>query len=92
MLNTSLARPLRPMLAALTLLLSACVSVPSSSPLPPVAPPAIPQLPEAARQPAPPEICSPTCSDGLTRLRVSLQGMPIKLGSPDSSASAPTGR
>lgn len=48
-----------PMLVLLMLLLPGCVTVPTSSPAP-----AIPPLPQAARQPAPPAWCSPTCSAG----------------------------
>ena len=39
---------------------------------PAVLPPAIPALPVQARQPKPPPICLPTCSAGLTRLRMEL--------------------
>ncbi len=50
-----------------------------STVLPPlVEPPAIPALPQAARQPTPPPICSPTCSAGLTRLRKELLDMLTK--------------
>lgn len=90
--NTSPAWLLKKLLVALTLLLSACGAAPVSSPPIPVAPPRIPALPQAARQPKPPVICLQTCSNGLTTERVSLRDMPIKLGLPASSASAPTTR
>lgn len=63
-------------LAVLLLLLSACGSMPIASP--PVAPPQVPKLPLAAQQPKPPALCSPTCSQGLTKLRESLQGTQTK--------------
>lgn len=53
----------------LVLLLTACSSAPVRSPQ---LAPAVPPLPAQARQPNPPEICSPTCSDGLTKLRGTL--------------------
>lgn len=89
MSNTKPELRLKLTCAALMLLLSACASAPSSSPLPPVEPARVPALPAAAKQPAPPPICLPTCSAGLTRLRVTLADTPIRLGSPASSASAP---
>jgi hypothetical protein len=63
-----------PMLVALLLLLTGCASTPQT--LPPVAPPAIPPLPSEARQPPPPEVCLPTCSQGLMRLREQLLNTP----------------
>ena len=54
-------------------LLTACSVVPKSSPpnvpIPPVIQPAqIPALPPEAQQPKTPELCSPTCSEGLRKL------------------------
>lgn len=74
----------------LTLLLSACGTPPA--PLPPVVvqPAVVPPLPEAARQPPIPPICSPTClenwSKRVERLRTKLTGAEPQ----DSPASAPT--
>jgi hypothetical protein len=69
---------LRLMLPVLAVLLTSCESVPK--PLPPNAPPIvtkppeIPPLPSEARQPKTPELCLPTCSDGLrSRLESWLQ-------------------
>ncbi len=89
MLNTSHAPLWSKTFVVLTLLLSACVSAPVSSPQP-VERAKIPPLPEAAKQPTPPASCSPTCSYSLTSLRVKLRDTPIRLGSPASPASAPT--
>ena len=77
---------------ALLLLLPACATV--SPPLPPsvIAPPAIPPLPLAARQPAPPELCMLTCSDGLSLLLDSLLLSPGSAATPARSASSPTTR
>lgn len=74
------------MLLLLGLLLSGCGTV--SKPLPPpvVRPAAIPPLPIQAKQPAPPEICLPTCSAGLTRLRERLQRLPMPHGQPAKPA------
>ena len=55
-------------LTVLVLLLTACAQ-PSIFTAPPPEPPRTPALPEQARQPKPPSICLPTCSQGLTRLR-----------------------
>ncbi len=41
-------------------------------------PPAVPVLPVEARQPNPPEICLPSCSAGLMRLREELLNLPIE--------------
>ena len=60
------------LLAVLLLPLMGCANAPPlSSPLV-IAPPAIPALPLQARQPQPPAICLPTCSDGLRMLLDSL--------------------
>lgn len=66
-------RKLALMLLPMLLLASGCASKSPPS-LPPVvvAAPEIPPLPPQARQPTPPEICSPTCSAGLMRLRMEL--------------------
>lgn len=78
-----------PTLLLLALLVTGC----ASSSTPTSGPPAlIPPLPAAARQPAMPSVCSPTCSAALTRERESwrqLLTLPEVLG---SSASAPTTR
>lgn len=85
-----IARSLMPLL--LPMLVSACAGV--SQPLPPVVvpPPAIPPLPEVARQPTPPPICSPTCSAGLMRLRTELLNMLTQPTSPAEDASERTTR
>ena len=60
------------LLAVLLLPLMGCASAPPlSSPLV-IAPPAIPALHLQARQPPPPALCLPTCSDGLRTLLDSL--------------------
>jgi len=72
------------------LLLSACGTPPVASPPVAVQPARVPPLPQAARQPPMPSICSPTCLEGLTRERGSWQQLltqPEPLASP---ASAPT--
>lgn len=59
------------MLLVPALLLTSCAVVPKPSPpnAPPIVtkPPELPVLPQEARQPPTPELCSPTCSDGLRR-------------------------
>ena len=62
------------MLLALSLLVMGCACVQPPPPQPPVVvpPPEVPPLPQSARQPAAPPLCSPTCSDGLKRLLDSL--------------------
>ena len=64
------------MLLVPALLLTSCGLVPKPSPpnAPPTVtkPPEIPALPQEARQPATPELCSPTCSAGLRRRLESL--------------------
>ena len=56
-------------LLALVMLLTSCGVVPKPSPPSAVVikPPQIPPLPQEAKQPPTPELCSPTCSDGLRR-------------------------
>ena len=64
------------MLLVPALLLTSCAVGPKPSPpnAPPTVtkPPEIPALPKEARQPATPELCSPTCSAGLRRRLESL--------------------
>src|SRR5262245_15018763 len=83
-LKTSLIRSSL-LLGSLVLLLSACAH--NSEPLSPKAPepPKRPPLSSSAKQPEPPEICKPTCLEGLTRLREELR---LKLTSAESPASA----
>lgn len=78
------------MLATLTLsaLLTACASEPQ--PPMPVACPTIPPLSPQARQPAVPEICQPTCSEGLARLLSTLQPSPTSPTAPASTPSSST--
>ena len=58
-------------LPALAVLLTSCANAPTSSvpsaQLSPPIPAQIPPLPPQARQPPAPELCSPTCSEGLRR-------------------------
>ena len=73
----------------LGLLVSGCATVSPSLPPPVVQPPAIPTLPMQARQPKSPPICLPTCSAGLTRLRMELLDSltsPQPLAKPASAA------
>ena len=66
----------RLMLLVPALLLTSCASGPKASPpnaLPTATkPPEVPALPQEARQPPTPELCSPTCSAGLRRRLESL--------------------
>lgn len=78
------------LLTALAALVMGCSSVSPLSRPPPE--PEIPPLPEAARQPSRPPICSPTCSDGLTRERESWQPSLTKPAPPEKPASAATTR
>ena len=59
------------MLLVPALLLTSCAVVPKPSPpnAPPTVtkPPELPALPQEARQPPTPELCSPSCSAGLRR-------------------------
>lgn len=86
------ARSWRACALIVTLLLPAlfgCATAPSSSP-PRVAPESpIPPLPLQARQPTRPEICSPTCSAGLMRLREELGHLQTKPLQPAEPAKAP---
>lgn len=79
------------LLLLLVLLASGCAQ---NSPLPDavVEPARVLPLPQEARQPTPPAICSSGCSNGLTKLRTELLDMLTKAASPASPASAPTSR
>lgn len=52
----------------------------------------IPELPQEARQPSKPEICSPTCAEGWKRLGDELSSMQIAPASPAKPASASSTR
>lgn len=69
-------------------LLAGCETLRATPPAGPVVPP----LPAQARQPAPPQWCSPTCSAALTRERASWQQQLTQPESPASPASGPTRR
>lgn len=65
------------MLLVPAMLLTACNGVPKplppNAPIPPVIQPAqTPPLPAEAKQPPTPELCSPSCSEGLRRRLQSL--------------------
>lgn len=79
-------RALLPMLA---LLLTACGA---TLPPQPVPQPLIPPLPAIARQPTPPLVCSPNCSEGLRIELQSWQVMPTKPAQPAKPASGPMTR
>ena len=83
------------MLLVPVLLLTSCASAPKLSPpnAPPLVtkPPEIPALPQEARQPATPELCSPTCSAGLRRRLESLLQSLTRAVRPARPASEPTG-
>ena len=79
------------LLPLLATLLTACAATPPALPVL-VKPNPVPPLPAQARQPSPPAICLPTCSDGLTRLRGSLQSTQTAPASPGSPASVSTTR
>lgn len=64
------------MLLPLALLASGCAHRSATLPCP--SPPEIPALPEAARQPPRPSICSPSCSSALTKERTDLLDMLTK--------------
>ena len=74
------------LLLLLLLLLFAGCSTPRLVPVVQPAPP----LPKEARQPAPPPLCQPSCSDGLLRLLESWQRPPTSEEQPGTPASAPT--
>lgn len=69
--NKSPKHKLMPLL--LTLSLAGCASKPAAWQLEQVSVPAVPALPKEARQPDNLPWCSPTCSAGLTKERVSWQ-------------------
>jgi len=79
-------KPTAPLLIALALLLSGCSNVLRKPP----AQPHVPALPQVARQPAPPPLCQPTCSEGLAKLLDSLQPSPTSAAQPGQPASAPS--
>lgn len=88
--NKSLLGLLWPLLT-LALLVSGCATnsllpEPASAPQPVV----IPELVQEARQPTPPAICSPSCSEGLTRLRKELLDSLTQPTSPVKPASGST--
>lgn len=72
-----------------TAAISACSSTPTFVPTPA---PAIPPLPPAARQPATPSLCSPSCLDGLMRERQSWRASLTSAEPQALPASAPTTR
>ncbi|RLK45932.1 hypothetical protein C7417_1962 [Cupriavidus plantarum] len=79
------------MLVPLTLFVASCSPVlPRSST--PVSGPAIPALSQAARQPAIPSYCLPTCSGALTLERESWRNTLTPAASPDRPVSAVTTR
>lgn len=90
MMHNSVSR--NPLLILLMLAASISSCAVNSPPLPPqvVSPPQLPPLPTAARQPTPPEICLPTCSAGLLRLRTTLLDLLTQPLPPEPPASAPT--
>lgn len=73
-------RQLPLMLLPLMTLLAGCAH---ESPSYHAAPPAVPVLPMEARQPTLPEICLPSCSAGLMRLREELLSLPTEAERPD---------
>lgn len=77
-------------LTLLALLVSGCASNSQPLPSPVVPPPQLPPLPPQGRQPTRPEICLPTCSAGLTRLRTTLLDSLTKHLPLEPSASGPT--
>ena len=85
-------KPLAMMLLIPALLVSGCASVSPNSPPPVVvAGPRNPPLPAQALQPTPPEICLPSCSAGLTKLRTELLNSlpaPMLPASPASGSTA----
>lgn len=82
-MSPALRAPALMMTAALLMLLAAGCSTPLASLRPdPVAPARIPPLPEAARQPPAPALCSPSCSKGLSTLLESWQKLLTAPASP----------
>lgn len=83
--KTPNAKRLKPMLAVLSLLVSAC----SSNSLPPAQPMRLdrPPLPAAARQPVKPSQCLPTCSAGAASDDENWRSLLIVPMAPASSAS-----
>lgn len=75
-----------PLLAALVLLLTACVTQPPAPPQGLRPPP----LPAIARQPPTPPECTPTCSDALSSELESWQSMLTQPAPQGRPASAPT--
>ncbi len=69
--NRSPKHKLMPLLLALSL--AGCANKPAAWQPEQVSAPAIPELPKEARQPNSLPWCSPTCSAGLTKERVSWQ-------------------
>lgn len=86
--STALALTLLAPLALLT----ACGQQPLQPPGPAVEPAKIPPLPKAARQPATPDWCLPTCSAGWTREVEAWRGLLMNAVPPAQPASAPTTR
>lgn len=78
------------MVLCFVLLNSGCATKSLPSPSPVVAPPQLPPLPVTAKQPKPPEICSPTCASGLMQLRRTLLDLLTQPLPPAPPASAPT--
>lgn len=77
----------------LLLIALALLNVGCANSLPPIAPPSVqppqrPPLPVEGRQPPIPSICSPTCSDGLTRERESWRESLINAAPPAPSVNA----
>ncbi len=83
-------RPLPLTALLLTSLLAACGTPPA--PLPPavVQPARVPPLPQAARQPPIPPICSPTCLENWSKRVENLRRKLDGAETPDLPASAPT--
>jgi hypothetical protein len=76
------------MLSPLLALLTAC-AVPSP---PPSSAAVIPPLPPEARQPPAPELCRPTCSEGLRMLLESLRAQLTSAAPPGPPARDPSTR
>lgn len=92
MKNDNVMRPLL-LLLPLVMLASACAPLkPDSAQASASARAPVPPLPLEARQPTPPSVCLPTCSEGLTRLRTELLNSLTQAAVPGSPASASTTR